>query len=336
MNIVIGVIGFLKQNRAIPIDPQRMSDFELILNKDCTWEMGIDQSTSCTGIALTDKEKNYVILLDCHRDKKIAKDIFYRELKYLLKRLAANQKYSMQIHERPVPAKYRSAGNVLLELKGRLEDWMYEIPEFENILHDSIYPQSWKSQVIDKSKGKNRFNDKAAIADDLCDRYPILRQYYNLYPYSDYDSFDALGILTGYKLCAFNEAGIQKIWGTQEKTHNSLVCYSYVSIESIKDHTVLDKLFGQVLSFYAPKFLAYNMAFNLHDNVRMASSNNRAVYTVLPDNVAQDLQWTYDFDNEDETKCMLMFVFRKGDFTTSSIHVLEKIFPWNEVICGGL
>lgn len=334
MNYVSGVIGCPKLNRAVDIPTEALSTFNLVLDEKKEWLVGLDQSTSCTGIALLAKDLDYVILLDVKRDKRMQKEVYYRELKYLLRRLFKSQKINMLIMEKPVPSKYRSAGDVLREFKGYVSAWLDEIPELEETLFDSLFPQSWKSLVLDPQKGKGRFKDKTCTADDLCDLFPCIRSYFVRYPYTDYDSFDALGIIYGYLRYAFTPDGVPMICGSKENSHTSFVGYCWVPIEWIHSGKVLKQILGFCCNAYKPRFLAYNLSYNRYENIRMASSNNDIIYTILPESELLDMQWRYGIDPDDKNHVMLMFVIRKGAYTKGELKTLEGILKWNELVYG--
>lgn len=330
---VCGMILADYGNRAVPIMRESIDSFSLGLTKDTTWKIGIDQSTSCTGIAFKSDDGKFVVLLDVHRDRSEDRLVFYRSLKYLLRRLANGIRFTLIVNEKPVPSKYRTAGDVLREFLGRLNEWIEDTPEFSSVRHGSLYPQTWKSLVMDKSKGKNRSNVKAEVALDVAERYPGLMQYYDSYPYSDYDSFEALGILDGYLMYAFDKDGNAMICGTVERTHKSFVCYDWVD-NSMLNSNYFKNLFGEFIVLYQPVVLTYNERYNFYTNVRMASSNNKAVCTILPRSELQPFQWKYGLDIKDKSKSLVVFIYKKRDLTRSDILTLSNIFKYKEEIFG--
>lgn len=333
MNVISGVIGLPKRNRELPIDRCSVDSFNLKLTND-TWMIGIDQSTTNSGIALISAKLDFVILLDLHRDKNLEKKIFYRDFFYLLRKLVDGKNIKLLVLEKPVPSKYRNAGNVLRELKGHLDDWIEMIPEFENTYLGELYPQSWKSVVVNTGKGKNRFNDKQAIASDLVDMFPCLERYYLTYPYSDYDSFDALGILLGYLQLAFDSDGNPAIYSSTEKKHVSFVCYKEVKKSELDDPMFLHNLFGMAYGQFKPEFRSFNSRFSLYKNIRMASSSGKNFYTMIPRTEYTQFQWKFGVDPDDKEKVLLMFIFRRGNLSRSDANTLKSIFEWNEDVYG--
>ena len=325
MNLVTGIICFLKKEKYYLVDVTELTTFNIKLVANHSWLIGLDQSTSCIGFSMMDTNNEFLIQLDLYRDKRIPKEQFYREVKAFLKRIVKGQKINLIVIEKPVPSKYVTAGNILRELKGHVEEWIYDIPELECAEFQSIYPQSWKTFVVDKNKGKNRHKEKALVASDLVEIFPLLKQYYIRYPFNDYDSFDATGLLYGYLQYAYDSDGYPKICGTIEKTHISLVCYKWIDTKDLSlDYA--KKLFGESWDVLRPVYKSYNFKYSLHENIRMASSNNNAIFTVLPRSELMPFMWQYDIDINDKSKTMVMFVFRRGAFAASTIKFLKQFF----------
>lgn len=331
MNSITGVVTVRSLNRVINVNPQSIQNFSMKLRSDRVWRIGIDQSTTCCGICVQDRSKDFQILFDIKRDKNLEKRVYYSDLKNFLRRLVANMQVDLIVWEIPVPSKKsKTAGNVLRELKGHLEEWVEEIPELQEAKQDSLYPQTWKSLVMNPKKGKNRSNIKSEVAADIVDLNPLLQLYYNAYPYSDYDSFDACGILNGYIDYAYTPEGLPMIHGSMEKTHISLVRYYRARRDELGQ--VLPQIFGDKYSlWFKPELLVYNQRYNRHQNIRMASSNWDVVYTVLPKDQEMVLRWKYNFEPDDD-HVLIMFVYRKRSFTAGTIKVIEQALPWGEEV----
>jgi hypothetical protein len=144
--------------------PPTPSDlFSVILPRDKTYDIGLDQSSSCTGIAIRSVDGDLEMIVDV-RNNSFNKNTFYRELKGVLRKLVNGRNIRLVVCEDPIPAKGKKyASTVLLELRGQISAWMEEIPEFNQASFNSLYPQSWKSLIVDKSKGKHRSNDKVLL-----------------------------------------------------------------------------------------------------------------------------------------------------------------------------
>lgn len=330
MNKITGVITNSETFKKVDIPLMAVCRFDLKLKDDREWDVGIDQSTSCTGICLQDTKKEFQVLLDVKRDKALSKNEYYNDLFYLLKRLFAEKNIRYLVYERPAP-KDMYASRVLQELKGHLDEWIRTIPELEFATVESVFPQTWKKYIVDKSKGKGRGKIKSAIAEDLCDRFIMLSEYKMKYLFTDYDSFDACGILNGFLEYAYCD-GMPCIHGTIEKTHVAIVGYLWVDSDKLDCSQIL----GDFTKVLRPKLLAMNPEKNLNENIRMASSNNRCVMTILPRKYLDALRWELGVDVDEPGKTMLMLVLRKSEFTFKTLECFNELVPWNKEIYGNV
>lgn len=316
------------------IKPELCKNFNLILKKDIPWYIGLDQSTSCTGVALKAADRSFVILLDVIRDTVAPKEEYFRDLHKLLIRLVRDQQIDIIVNEKPVPTeKKKYARQVLTEFLGRLNAWIDDIPELENAQHGALFPQTWKSLVMDKSKGKNRSKIKAEIAADLVDRYPALDYYYRFMHTDDYDAFDALGILEGYIAYAFTPDGYAQIHGSKETSHVSLVLYDWIDWDSrLSFEENIENALDGNLEIFQPYILRYNENHSLHDNIRMASSNYDCTATIIPQKELQPFKWKYGIDPADTTKALMALILRRGRFSVGLVNNAKKVYTWNEEV----
>ena len=293
------------------------------LPKKSTYLIGLDQSTTCTGIYLTNKSKNLHILLDYARDGK-DKHEYRRELRILLSTLLKGLTVELIVIEKPVPSKYRFAGDVLRELKGYVEGLKDIIPELYNAKLDSIMPQSWKSKIVDKSKGKHRFNVKYEVATDICDRIPCIRPYLGACRSADYDSFDAVGILHGYLAKCFNEKGERVAFGRVERTHKPIAFFKYLTPAELRDYDSLYKGLKFKQQENNPKVFSYNEDLSFYENIRMCSSNYPFSLIVLKDvKLYVMLAWYFNIDLV-PGKVFVMFISREHAFTKSQLETVSN------------
>ena len=333
-NIITGTLCAKEGTNATLFSKTFLTEFDIALDKNFEWCIGIDQSTSCTGLTLYPVEGPYFILLDVYRDKCLDSFHYYVELKALLKRLVSGLNVSTLVYERPIPnAKFRTAQNVLYELKGRLEEWMREIPELNNTHIESLLPQTWKSYVVQKSHSNKKNMSKSMIALDIVTEYPSLQLYYENYPFTDFDSFDSFGILLGYFRAAFNEDGYPQIHGYLEKRHNTIAIYQPFT----EDEDFLQKLFdtlgamSTMPSIQSSTFAMCNRRYSWMQNVRIATSTNDCLITLVPDKEVENLHWKFDFPENTHLTAML---FKASSVSRSDMNILEQLFPMNEVIYG--
>lgn len=333
MNTLTGIIAYNERGKSFIFDRTAVSQFNLELS-DVVWDIGIDAASKYTGISLMDTNEKAVILLDVKRDPKVPKEKYFDDLYYLLKRLVKGKCINLTVNEKPFTGGYVRASDVLIALRGKIEDWVKEIPELAESKYRLIYPQTWKSQIIDKTKGKSRFNAKGAIAEDLCDIFPLLAEYKTSLSSGDLDSFDALGALLGYKRSSMTADGTEKINGMKEKSHVSLVAYDWVPVSAVTE-SYIDTKFNGFSAVFKPKYLEYNAKYSLLDNIVMASSNNDCVFTLVPENNLQQFQWKLGIDITEPSKVLIMFIFRKGNFSIKEIEMVKKCFDWTEEVQPG-
>lgn len=337
MNMVTGVIASVKGDAFKILPPTPMKDFNLNFgdNRDIKWEVGIDPATRFTGLCFLREDDSLLVLLDCVRDKNLPNYIYENELFYLLKRLVKGNVLLRATIEKPFDSKWTRSNEVLMALRGKIDSWMHEIPEFAETDVNYVNVNVWKSRVINKSKGKGRFNQKGAIAEDLCEAIPSLTAYRNSLNQGDLDSFDALGIVLGYRKYAFSEEGNAKISGTKEKSHNTFIGYRWEDENGISE-TYLRDVLGDAADVLCPVFLDFNEDYNLADNFTMASTNNDAVVTIIPEKFLQSYQWKLGIDIQEPNKVLVAFIFRKGHYSISEFRAIQYLFPMHEEMSGNI
>lgn len=328
---------FIKSNNKkleIPnLTDAQLRSLNFCFPKDRQYSMGIDQSTTCTGIYIEDVTEDFSAILEIPRDKVMSKTQYFSELTKFLNYMFKDRELTTVVYERPIPNMKQSvAYKTLTELAGKLEQWLYDNPAMTKVKTMSLYPQSWKSKVMDKSKGSGRTSNKMAIAEDICDAKPHLKEFFRLTQAKDLDAYDACGILMGYKKLCFVD-GWPCIFGYLEKRHVTEVFYRYVSESEFQENMkeTMYGVFNGAAFIFKPKFKVYNDDYDLNRNYRMASSNDNFVVTYLPKSAVQRLQWKFDF-NAEPGNMMLAYIVRKNAYKPNEIKFLEAIMPWHEEI----
>ena len=350
---VAGTMFIIGSGKKILIPEQPIDSIDLNLNVgdgNYTWSIGIDQSTSCTGITLMERQERLCCMVDVHRDKNLPDFYFYKDLKNFLIKVVKGSAVDYIVYEKPIPnSKFRTAQNRLFELKGKLEDWICDIPEFNGAVTDSFFPQSWKSVVMDKTaEGKDRHKDKFEIATDVCKIYPEARAYRDAYPFTDFDSFDSLGILTGFFRLAFKtrvENGIvvneldengrlkPMIHGTCEKRHDAVVYIAKIENgETFYDS--IARTFGEAINLDwvdQIEILEFNDKLSLSENARVATTMANAVITKLPPEQIKLLRWEFNLDDVEGLWALMMY---KSRFSKSDYYYMDSLFGMRKDICG--
>lgn len=319
------------------ITPLYSSEFQLSLNSKLTYDIGLDQSSSCTGIFIKSVDSRIRIIIDVKRDTGDPYT-FYRELKGFLKKLVKGQKIRHVICEDPPPVQnQRYTTKFLNELLGRVSEWMEDIPEFQNAEFNKILPQSWKALVMDKSKGKNRSKNKECIAEDICDIYPEFNSYRDYHFSKDYDGFDACGILTGFLRYSYtdNGTGIRMIAGTKKSRGKAYYAYRYIPVELANKPECINDFLGETkLLFGNIPFYAFNYSKSVIDNIKIAGSNFKSCFTIAPEKELSQLRFMYDIEEKDDY-ILLLYILSGSAWTNSELRVFQALLPMNGVIDYG-
>ena len=338
MAIISGIICRNSTQKHFLIPPVLLDNLSsLRLPKSDGYIVAFDPSTSCTGIAAISLNRDFYALFDVRNDLQ-SKDNFFRDIFRFIYQLFATQRAPLIIHEHMPPQRYAN-GVALLELEGALKEWIKRIPGFDQSRVEKILPQSWKTFVVDpnkpgdyvKGKKKRRCDCKNLIAEDVTALYPLLDPYLRCTPAKDYDSFDAMGIIHGYLDYAYDEQGRPKICGLEEKTHTSLVAYRPLAPEILTQPNALYYGFNGCERALDMKYLIYNTRYNLNKNIRMATSNNKAVATVIPDKYVPALQLEFGFDYAPGSVCCA-YMLRKGKLTAREQSFINEILPMQKLV----
>uniref|UniRef100_UPI00374EA748 hypothetical protein n=1 Tax=Paraclostridium bifermentans TaxID=1490 RepID=UPI00374EA748 len=280
-----------------------------IIDKSKTYSLSVDQSTTCSGLYLVSSDMEFRLIIDFERlqtDKKR----FISQLRRLITNLVAGLTIERMLIEEPVRhAKFRYSGDVLRELKGVIEQLQFDVPELENVVLESILPQTWKAQIIDSSKGTGRFNDKRCVVEDLIDMFPDLCGHYSRCPSKDTDSFDAIGIYHGYMKRKFDENGDEKNFGQIENRHVSRYYALYVDKEY---EDLLEEITPAELRKNGSEIYTYDTSVTFYKNIKYASTKGKQVILKVTDmDMILNLAFRFDFDY-DQNKILILYVYRKS------------------------
>ena len=277
--------------------------------------LSLDQSTTCTGICIRDVEGTVYSILDFKREN-TDKYLYISQLRKLVSSIVSGLRLNLIVIESPLNLRFSKATPVLRELKGFIESWRYDIPEFFNIPMESILPQQWKAKVLDKSKGTNRYQIKKEIAIDICDKLPILKRYFVRCPATDYDSFDATGIILGYLAQNYDTAGNKVNYGSAIYNYKMHIFVKYIPVHDVKN---LDVVMKGLPRKQDPILLKYNQEHTFFDNIRMLCGSYDIGYFIIENtNIMLDMFWETN-ENSIKGNCFICVVARQGYFTQKQL-----------------
>lgn len=118
---ISGLIDYTAKKFRKMILPEPHYNFSLILPENLVYDVALDQSSSCTGIAIFSTDNQLKILLELARDTG-NKETFYRDVKQVLANIVKGRVVRLVICEDPPPVKGKMySSRVLLELRGRVK-----------------------------------------------------------------------------------------------------------------------------------------------------------------------------------------------------------------------
>lgn len=309
--------AMIKDDEMVMIKGQ-INDINLTFKNDRKYWLSLDQSTTCTGVYFTDEVQSFHLLLDLTRTS-TPKEEFFRQLKFFLIRLVSGKNIEIFLMEDVPNTDDRHTKYVLRELKRLIESWRTQIPELDRAIHESVLPQTWKKEIINKSKGTGRGSSKRKMAEDLCDRLPELKKYLEVYNGEGYDCFDACGIAYGYIMSRHTSEGQRKIMGPLNRGFVYEAFYVGESkIEGLKNIINLFTSAGiEVVT------RVWNDDYGVRDNYRMASGSDTVTITYITDDKLRTrLLWEFDLSVNESYFCVIV---RKVHIATDFRVMLQKL-----------
>lgn len=287
--------------------------------KDYAYYLSVDASTTCTGFCLAREDLKFHIVFDYERQE-TSKSQFIEDLGFIFRNLVYNLKIKILLVERPIQQAGGRAKYVLTSLSGDIRKFIKDVPEFDNVRVEFVRPNSWKSAMTIKSKGTGRYNDKACMAEDIKDRYPIFTGHWKEVRSKDKDSFDAIGILYFYLERLQDEQGNNVNFSTIEFTHHTMVAVKYVdNVEG-----VLTKFPQDLLHKNGYEIVKWNPDYTYYENIKMASSRNKVVIITHENDLKNQVRtcWETGLPYVSDKK-MALFIFRHSSAKKGDLRLLD-------------
>lgn len=193
-------------------------------------DIGIDQSSTSTGIAIETPSQLFMCTLE--RDE-LSVPLYKKAIK--------QQLHSLLSHCDLRNFTYEKHGVHITPVESVINEVTDSIKEFARFRYGTtvntcgVLPPLWRSGFLNKDKYKNRFSRqevKLACVEECCELVPELRRFI---PFSgrDYDAFEAYGIMKGYKNLNYTEDGMRIVNRTMDRNimrntkHVILKCKNY-------------------------------------------------------------------------------------------------------------
>ena len=295
MSNASGVFALVKDNKCAYFSTNHITAsnavntaIKRINNGKSTYDISIDQSTTCTGICITDVDNTFYALIDFQR-LNTDKELYKVQLKKLFNNLVKDLKINLLVLEKPLNLAGSRATPILKKLHTFIKSWKTDIPELYDVEVVSIPPQQWKVKVMDKSKGTGRTGNKSAISEDICDKVPVLKEYRRKCPAKDYDSFDALGILLGYKAQRYSKDGELINFGTAIYNSSMHIFIKYLPKSLLYNkEAIIDTI---PVKGDLP-ILQYNTDRSFYDNIKMCcGSYDYSAIIINTPQILMNLLW---------------------------------------------
>lgn len=295
-----------------------IQSFKLNLDKDKVYDVGIDQSTTCTGMAFCSLDKSHIIVLELLN---FDRDAYYvPQLCKFIRDTLSNIKVRYLIMEEPLGYNTGKRNSVLSNLKKTL---VPVISELNVKRFDTILPASWRHGLMPKVVEGDR-RKKDTVVREVLKLYPALESFK---PYSngDYDGIEALGIIMGYKSRhGVDDAGGLKIIGPVNTKKRAVAFFKYLELDD-NVSKIIDKDMAYFKRYVHHKdeleFKAYNEEHNLYGNVKMCLVDNYSCSIVTDQldvlSVCIELKMVPKLDN-----VMFMFVANANKVSENMIRDL--------------
>lgn len=319
-------MGLLKNGESsCDIYREFIEDFSLTLDPSKTYDIGIDQSTSCTGIAICPLDKSFIAVIEVLN---VNFDSYYKvQLRNFLKTILRDIPIRYFIMEEPLGYLTGKRNKVLSDLKKYLEEVKYDL----DVNHfDTTSPPSWRHGLMpEKVQGDRR--KKATVIATLLDMYP---GFSNLLPYcnEDTDGLEALGIIIGYKARhGVDEVGL-KIIGPKNTRKQAISFFKYVDVSSGDYESIMSEALrvpklvttgrGEV------KVKTYNEEGNIYVNAKM-SLVDPFTFTIVTDELDVISTLIRMGQSPRPNHMLFMFTVHKKYYSDSMIRQLysEGFYP---------
>lgn len=175
------------------------------LGKEDAWQISFDQSTSNSGIFIKNYNNTRAYMVECRRAKGQSADEYIFEFEMLVHELCKGARFTHLLYERPIKTESYRSSEVLFQLEGMLRQLPRRYDEFTTARLDYIENASWRSVVVD-TKTFSSYDRKGQTFMSIKKIYPWTNMY-GLSIGSDYDVYEAMGVMFGWFINSFDELG---------------------------------------------------------------------------------------------------------------------------------
>lgn len=250
--------------------------FELF--DDYVYDVGFDQSTSCTGLSIKDINSKVIVMCELV-NRHLDKPSYIRALLTIVDRLFQSKKIRYVFVEDPLKYITGHQEAVLVELKNKLVELLNSKPNIQHV--KLMQPQSWRSGIIGKDNPHVK-NSKSATVWEIEKAYPKTKIFesmtYNPSDNGGYDGFESLGVLLG-SLNRYNiSLEVNTIKNIGPKNTTKIGVGFFCKAEEFQNYL---KLVDMIVKDYnKPKLKIYNEEETIYANVKMALTDDVSVMEI--------------------------------------------------------
>lgn len=235
-------------------------DFNEHLSPDEHYQIGMDQSSSCTGVVIKNYRNTEFYMIEFKRQSGEDASDYLFMFEQTLHSLCDGCSITHIIYEKPIKSDNFQSSRVLFQLEGIILQLGKRYKEFSTAKIDNIENAAWRSHVIIKSYAS--MDRKRASEESIKQIYPWSRNY-GMSIGKDRDVFEAVGILMGWFLCSFDPLGRPYVRGDRSKS----TIGGYILFEA--DASELAHIFINegINAYYAIANPRYSVAKNVSTSV---------------------------------------------------------------------
>lgn len=313
-----------------------------LYDNDYLYMVGIDQSTSCTGITVASTGWELMFVIEF--PKQFMDEIeLIRKVAIVIKRVTRQTTVPLVVTEEPLIIRQVNYSKNLVKFRENIvSELSNRLPNFDRYDKDqctSIYPNTWKTHVVSKEKVKrdkalakqqgrkykSRYSDKSAIAEDICDLFPRLSDFRWRCESKDYDAFDSLGILYGY--LKENYKNGERILTKSIGMTNQKANYPFVMFIDNEEDVTQEKILSPVQQDVKElKVFTYNEDYTLIQNAENACSRAKVSVMQITD-IPTILSLCFMFRRIYKPEMTVILYVYKRSYLTSNVkfsNILEE------------
>lgn len=257
-----------------------------IIPKDIEVQIGIDQSTSESGLYVKNYKTNEFICVLNFKNHGLTPKEYTKMFKNILSSMLTGAQVRRLVYEsHEAIGNNRYSSRVLKDLADAIKDLKYTCNGLANAEILTEKPNAWRSAFIPKERYSGNYNTvnvKHAVVQECLLRYPFLKDFQTRCSES-YDSFEAIGILDGHLERNYTKEGIRIVTKSLEIERNHLSAKYFEKWRTDSDIQVIIAKYAPIIQKRDVVYVIFNPELTIEENSRrMTSNTNKVVLMNIP------------------------------------------------------